>query len=741
MKEGKILIILLLSLIISRAGAQDFSQGKVYERNGTALVPLPGAVLYSISSGGNTLTDSTGNFKLATAVFPDTIVVSFIGHTSDTVVFHSSQPVKVILENSVELKTVEVTGRQGSTQISTLKTINVEKLNETELLRAACCNLSEAFETNPTVTVAYKDAVTGAKEIQLLGLSGIYSTLLTENIPNMQGIAGIYGLTFIPGPWMESIQLSKGTGSVVNGYEAATGLINVEFKKPNETSTPKFYLNLFAEDNLATELNLAYKSKVGKSFSNLLFLHGRYMDRLDDRNNDNFADVPGNKQFNIYDRFSLHVGNGVEAQFGIKVIKDRVDGGQINPSIDNGSTYPDKYVTMADNLRFEAYAKLGIVYKDHPGRSIGNIFQFVNHDLKSSFGLRKYNATERSFYYQGIFQDYIVSSKNEIKAGFTFKGKTLTQKANLTIPEANDNEVIPGAFVDYTWSPSLKFTMIAGFRADLFTHPGMSDQRWLATPRLHLKYNFSDHFIVRMSGGKSYREPVPLADHISVLASSRWLYFSSIPDKEEAWNYGANTTIKFGEEDHESTFNVDFYRTEFSKQLIVDVYSDPNVIHFYSLNGKSYSNSLQISFNTEITHGLDLRLAYKTDDVKATYNGELKEVPLVSKNRALASLAWQSQHTHWKADLTGVYDGPKKLQPLKMSSSENSPSFFTVNLQLTKEFKRVEIYAGSENLLDYRQLNPILDPANPFGTNFDATNIWGPIQGRRVYAGLRFKIK
>jgi outer membrane receptor for ferrienterochelin and colicin len=464
------------------------------------------------------------------------------------------------------------------------------------------------------------------------------------------------------------------------------------------------------------------------------------MDKMSDLNDDYFADVPSNKQINFYDRFQLHLSEHVETQFGIKYLSDKIDGGQMTYPPGFHVMYP-MYETSVSTERVEAYGKVGIVYPERPSRSIGNIIQYVNHNMDSRFGSTVYNGNERSLYYQGIYQDIIGSPAHLIKTGVVINWSELTQQSNKVIFGAMERKFIPGVFFEYMYSYLEKFSVITGIREDVVIDQDKSDYQWLFTPRVHGKYNFTENFVVRLSAGRSFRKPYPIADHISLLATSRWLDLASSPEQEEAWNYGVNFTKKFESEEHPASINVDLYRTDFIHQLVVDVYSDPNIIHLYNLEGKSFSNSAQISFNVEVIHGLDLRLAYKVDDVKSTYRGKLKEQPLVSKQRALGNLSWESHHTHWKAEYTLVWEGAKRLQPLTDVTPAYSPDFFVMNLQITKSFRRFEIYGGSENLLDFRQKDPILHSENPFGGNFDATNVWGPIQGRRIYLGLRLTIK
>lgn len=740
MKFNLIIIVVFFLALVQKTSAHNLIRGNVSEE-GEKKIPVAGAGIYFPGHNAGTQSDSLGNFVIDVhANLPFKMIVSMVGFISDTLMITDISFKNISLKKNKELKEVEINARREDLMVSTMQAVNTQKITEGELLKAACCNLSEAFETNPTINVAYKDAVTGAKEIQLLGLSGIYSQLLTENIPNMQSIAGIYGLTFIPGPWMESIQLTKGSGSVLNGYESTTGLINVEFKKPAEKSTPKFYLNLFSDDKAAMEINTFYRKKMSSKVSSMLFAHGRYMNTADDMNEDGFMDMPMDKQINLYNRWQLQIGRRVEMQVGIKFLADYLEGGQMEPTESHVHVInPGRlYQTKVDTKRGEAYAKLGIVYPKRPLMSIGNIAQFVYHDMNSYFGLKTYDATNKSFYYQGIFQNYFMKEKHQYKIGVTFKMNEVQQI--FLGDEFEIVENIPGVFFEYTYNPLNKFTMILGVREDYHF-----EDDWVFTPRAHLKYNFSDNSVLRVSAGSSYRRPYFIADHISILATSRMIDLNTKTKAERAWNYGINFTQKFIVNEKNYSFSFDAYRTDFSQQLVMDVYSDSTQISFYNLDGNSYSNSLQGAFTAELIKDLEFRIAYKFDDVKTTYQGVLREVPLVTRSRGLMNLSYALVRYHWKFNYTLVYEGQKALQFVYLPENGNrdtrSPDFFTMNFQATKEFKRFEIYGGAENLLDFRQKVPIINSSDPFGDKFDATNIWGPIAGRRIYLGLRFSIR
>ena len=697
---------------------------------------LPGAVVRLLPGDTAVLTDVGGNYSIPyIGTWPFQLVVSFVGYKTDTISVYSESAPDIQLVGSVELQEVSVTGKKEAVGYSRINPLNIERVGEKEILKAACCNLSEAFESSPTVNVAYTDAVTGAKEIRLLGLSGIYSQLLTEAIPNYRGIAGAYGLYFIPGPWMESIQVTKGTGSVQQGYEATTGQINVEFKKPNEESVPRFFLNLFGEQNGNMELNTHVKHEFNEHWSSILMAHGNYMNGNQDLQDDGFLDIPHAQQVNLYNRWHYNSGNRLESQFGWRYVYDLRKGGQFG--VMNHSQ--GLYTTDVLNARAEAFGKLGIVFRDKPGKSIGNIAQATIHRLNARFGITTYNAQERTLLLQSLFENSFNNGQHHIKLGVNYRYDEWTELIDTI--DQKTVESVPGAFVEYTYNHADDFSVVIGQRLDHHNTYG-----FIYTPRIHAKYNFSEEFILRASAGSSFRVPNIFADNLSMLASSRQIIVAPDILPERAWNFGFNATWHFMLNDKEGAINLDAYRSVFSSQLIVDRVTAYNEVLLYNLQGASYSNSGQVAVDYEVLDRLNVRLAYKRDDVKVAYNDSLQRKPLIPYDRSLLNLAYLTANEHWRFDYTIVREGRKRLLPTYVdptfdSQATQSPVFITMNIQVTKVFRKFEAYVGSENLLNYYQEHPIVNADDPFGPSFDATNVWGPIDGRRIYAGIRYAIK
>ncbi len=720
--------------------------GVILEENKKGkLLPLVNATVHCLNTNHAATTDSSGVFQLQCSI-PIKIAVSYIGFKTDTVNITSPSDIKIILKNSStsNLKEVVVNSRKQSTYISSLSTFNTLNIGSKELTKAACCNLSESFETSPSVDVSYADAVTGIKQIQLLGLSGNYTQITTENTPEIKGLAGSYGLTFIPGPWIEGIQVTKGTGSVANGYESIAGQINVEENKPDKMD--KLFINVYANNlgRLETTVNLS--KKLNDKWSTALLTHVNGVGVKTDDNKDGFLDIPIGRQFNVINRWRYADTKGVFAQFAIKALNDHRQAGQtdFNPSTDKLTT--NKYGVGIDVEQYTFTGKLGYVFPQQKYKSIGFIFSANTYNNNSYYGLTKYDGKQNSIYANLIYQSIIGTTAHKFRTGLSFANDNYNEKYNTA--NFNRHEIVPGTFVEYTYTPGKKFTAVAGLRLDYHNEYGL-----ITTPRLHLKYDFTPKTNLRFSAGSGFRTANIFAENAGLFASARQYNIVNPTSNygyglnpEKAWNYGFNLVHNFKANNRSGSFSVDAYHTSFTNQVVVDVDANPQKILFYNLKGKSYSNSIQVEFNYELIKKLDIRFAYRWLDVQTNYNGSLLEKPLIAKHRAFANVAYETNN-HWKFDYTAQWFSKKRLpntssNPGDKQMGSYSPSFIQMSAQVTKQFgKKWDVYIGGENLTNYTQQNLIIAADQPFSPYFDGSIIWGPVNGRVLYAGLRFKIK
>ncbi|MEL7120480.1 MAG: TonB-dependent receptor [Bacteroidota bacterium] len=746
MKQINYIICLLLflpALVFSQSKSRI--EGKVVEEiaDGTQQ-PLIGANVYWLNTEEGTTTNEEGYFKLKRSKATNQLVVSYIGYKTDTLEINTLDAVKIIMTSNVTIDGIEVVSRKKSSSISFLEPIKLEQIGETELLKAACCNLSESFETSPSVDVSFTDAITGTRQLQMLGLSGPYIQINRENIPHIRGLAANIGLTYVPGTWIEGMQLNKGTGSVANGFESIAGQINVELRKPE--TADRLYLNGFVNQIGRTEGNLNLARKLSNRWSTALLLHTTINQGVRDRNEDSFLDIPNTNRYIALNRWQYNGPNKLRVQFGVKATVTDQLGGQVGFDPDNDLTSNNLWGFNSDVTRLEAWSKIGLVYPEAPWKTMGLQLSIMNHDNTSSYGNNIYNANQTTFYANYLYQSTFSNTNHSFRTGASFLYDNFDENLNNQIFDRE--EIVPGAFAEYTYNYFDEIGVVLGLRVDHHNLYGA-----FVTPRAHFRYAANDDWVFRASIGRGLRTANVIAENIGYLATARNLVIesedSSLPyglDPEIAWNYGFNVTHTFRWDYREGSVSLDFYRTDFQNQIVVDLDQDPQSVFFYNLDGQSYSNSFQIQFDYEVLKFLDMRLAYRWFDVKTTYNGQLLQKPLLSAHRAFLNLGYESRN-YWKFDATFNWQGEKRIpftgsNPEAFQLDERSPDFVLMNAQISKQWaEKFEIYVGAENLLDFRQNNPILSSDDPNSPFFDSSLVWGPIFGRNIYAGFRYKLK
>ena len=736
MKFSKHLFFLVLVFASVHMHGQGVS-GIVYELNSKgAQVALQDANVFLLGTNKGTYADDSGKFQIAAATKGDLLVVSYAGYQPDTVKIESEEVI-VVLDKAIVLKGVEVTGNNPDSYISSLNTQKTEVITADELKNNACCNLSESFESNATVDASFSDAVTGARQIQMLGLSGKYAQQLTDLLPTIRGLGIAYGLNYIPGPWIESINLNKGAGSVTNGYESITGQIDVELKKPE--SSEQLFINLYGNSEARLEANIHSAQKVNSKWANMFLLHGSMMQNELDHNHDHFMDMPLSKTVALMDRWKYESGKRVESMFGFKYLRDERTGGSLdfNPETDKLTT--NAYGLGVTTHRAELFAKTSYGFTGKEYQSLGLQLSGVYHDQEAYYGLRIYEGTEQSFYANLIFLSIIGNTQHKYKAGISYLYDQYDEQFDTLVLDRKES--VPGAFFEYTYDDLKKLSLVAGIRADVY-----DGEKVMISPRVHAKYKISPMATLRASVGNGFRTANIFAENAAYLASSRAWIINGVLLPERAWNYGLNFTQQFFAGAREGTFTLDLYRTDFTNQVIVDADADPTKLFFYNLTGKSYSNSAQAEVNYEWFKGFNTRLAYKLYDVKQTYSDELLRVPLVPKQRALLFVSYATNDDHWEFTATTQWIGTQRLPDTQSNPDvyqfpEESPSYFKLLGQVTYAIKSWEFYLGGENLTNFTQEERIIAAHDPFGPYFDTSIVWGPLTGATVYGGLRFSIK
>ena len=706
------------------------------------IEPVQFAEIYWLNTVNSTQSDENGRFSIERNEYSSTLIISAFGYENDTVTIDLQTNLRIELQ-SITLEDVEIIEKSKSTEISLLNPIKTESISQKELQKAACCNLSESFETSPTVDVSFTDAVSGSRQIELLGLNGPYTQFTIENIPGIRGLTSIYGLSLIPGTWIQSIQLNKGTGSVINGFESIGGQINIELIKPNDDN--KTHINAYVNDGQRYEGNAIFSTKVNSNWSTALLLHGQYSNYKNDRNNDNFVDRPLNKNFNIANRWKYKSNNRLVSQFGLSIAQINLNGGTLN--FNPKSTVHDTTSWGLNNKtnNYKIWGKLGKLYPDEPYKSWGLQLSATHNEQSSYFGENNYNASEQNIYANFILSDIISDTRHKYKIGSSLTWDNTEELIFDTLYKKD--ELVPGLFAEYSYIPNENFNLVSGIRLDKHNNYGL-----FITPRLHLRYALSEKSTFRMSGGRGQRTASIFAENIGKLASNRSFVVHSLKNgnpyglnPEIAYNYGFNYTHVFMLNEQDLTISFDVYRTDFKNQIIIDLDQETSQVHIYNLDGKSYANSLQFQFEYDLNSELSVKTAYRWYDVKSTFNNVLLERPLLSKHRAFINLTYHNK-SDWMFNFTLNWHGNKRIphtqsNPVEYRLPNYSPNFFVANLQINKTWQNgLEIYTGVENLFNFVQQNPILSNDNPSSKYFDASLIWGPIFGRNFYLGIRLNL-
>jgi outer membrane receptor for ferrienterochelin and colicins len=642
------------------------------------------------------------------------------------------------------IEEVKVSASKAATSISKKDAGLVFNIDSKELLKAACCNLSESFETNATVDVSFNNAVTGTKQLKMLGLDQKYTSLTKELLPEIRGIASAYGLNLIPGRWIESIQLTKGGSTVTNGYESITGQINTELIKSSDK--PKTSLNLFSDFNGRAEANITHVAPINDHWTQTFLLHGNGTFGNTDMNDDGFLDRPKGSQINAAYLLNFNdlEKSGFGSHFGINFVKDERTAGQtaFNKQIDQEDQ--TAYGVGIDISRFQVWNKTGYVFKGKPYQSLGWMNQYVYHQQDSFFGLRNYSGKQHTYYSNLIFESIIGNTNHKYKTGASFMYDTYNE--DYLNDNFKRNEVVPGIFAEYTLT-GLKYTLVAGARADFHNLAGTQ-----FTPRFNFKYDFTPQTILRLSAGRGFRTASVFAENQQYFASNRNIQILQNGGDiyglkpEIAWNYGASLQQEFKLFGRKSTFMADFFRTDFQDQVLVDLDRSPQQLTFYNLEGKSFANSFQTQWDFTPFKNFDVRLAYKYYDVQADYLNGRRQVPFMAKHRGFVNLAYSTNKSakgaFWSFDTTLNVVGKQRLpntsgNPAEFQIPTYSESYAVLNAQISRNFnQKIRAYFGGENLTSYNQKNAIVDFKNPFGNYFDGGMVYAPIMKANFYVGL-----
>ena len=746
----KILYILLCLPVFGVS--QAYISGVVLEANtDDKAIGLAGANVYWLDTDVGTVTDLEGNFTLVYRPEYTQLVMSYIGFKTDTLTINAPKTIRHWLQPTDDLEAVTVKSRKQTTTRSFYKAANVINVSSDELLKAACCNLSESFETNPSIDINFADAISGTRQIKMLGLTSPYILITTENIPSVRGASQAYGLSFIPGTWVESIQVTKGAGSVVNGFESMAGQINAELVKP--ATDDALFVNFYAGTNARLELNTHLNTRVADKWHTGLNIHGNSHNERHDNNNDGYMDMPIFNQINIMNRWQyVDTEKGFVGFVNLKFLNDEKQTGELDfrPKTDKLTT--NSWGSEIASRRYEMSTKFGYVNPDIPWQSLGVQTAFSSHKQDSYFGLNRYDVEHQSIYANAIYNSIISDSRHKIKTGISYTYDDYDERVAVQFERSSfqRTEQAVGAFFEYSFDNLELFNLTAGIRVDHHNLLGT-----FVTPRLHARYSPWSKSAFRASFGRGKRSANIFTENQQLFSTSRAINIVNSGgtiyglDPEIAWNYGFSYLQGFNLFGRKADITFDYYKTDFKNQVVVD-WENPDVVRFYNLNGKSFANSFQAELNYNLFENFDLRLAYKHYNVKTDYSSGRLERPLTPKQRVFVNAAFETPRdegvfAYWKFDTTFNWLSDQRFantltNPIAYQLPRRTPTVATLNAQITKVFSpKFEVYLGGENITNLRQSNPILGADDPFGANFDSTFVYGPIFGSLYYIGLRYR--
>lgn len=733
--------------------------------------PLAGATIYWDGTTIGTTASEDGEYTLHKVKNYNKLITTYIGLTSDTVeITPNQQEYNITLgQNSLQLQDVEIHSRIGGNYISSNTVNKQETISFAGLCKMACCNLAESFENSAAVTVGYSDAISGARQIKMLGLAGTYTQMLDENRTIMRGLSAPYALSYTPGMWLNSIQVSKGISSITAGHEAITGQINMEYRKP--TDEERLFLNLFLNSELKPEINIssAFPVSKNKKLSTVILAHASTSTNVVgmDDNGDGYRDMPSTQFYTVANRWSYLADNGLQLRWGAKFLQDKRLGGDVDydDSMRNDMLALNIYGSQIENQGVNGYFKIGMpigraVYDAESESELrSNIAMIVDVDYFKEdgyFGLNNYNGTDLAVMFNAMYNHYFTPTSSLI-VGVSGNYQTVTEQLANNTPwlssslnynlNRNDNEV--GIYGEYTYKYGEKFSLIAGIRGDYNQYYN----NYFATPRGQIKWSITPTTTLRGSGGIGYKTTNVITDNIGILATGREIVFdngtsSAFNRQEQAYTVGGSLTQQFKIlKPRDATISFDYFRTQFMHQVIVDQEMSSTAIHIYDSNEESYTNTIQVDFTWKPIENFDIFATYRYTDSKITLNrtdGTTYKVdrPLVSQYKALLNLQYATNMRRWVFDVTAQLNGKSRLpvQNGDITTSEYSPAYPMFFAQVSTRIKHWELYAGCENIANYTQDTPIISADNPFSTDFNSSVVWGPLSGRKFYIGTRFNL-
>lgn len=741
------LLFFFFHLLLPLSAFTQSLHGKIIDNKNK---PLAGASVYLVGTSTTTTTDAKGLFSinLQNTTYKK-LVLSHVGFNTDTLLLTNDSFIVHQLTETKSLKEVTITAKRADNYIATINPIKTEVITAKELTKGACCDLAGCFGSNASVSPTTTNIVTNSQELRILGLSGVYNQTLLDGLPLIQGLSFTYGISSIPGLFIDNIYVAKGTTSVIQGYESISGQINVEPKEPGKAD--KLLLNLYVNSFSEKHLNAIYANPIGKRklWQNIVAFHTVQPANKIDKDGDTFLDVPLLTRYLFYDKVKYRDDKsfGWSSRIGFMYLNEQRIGGQttFNPSTDKGSS--TIYGQTVNIQQPTIYTKTG--YRFNDDKAITFLSDFFSQQQNAWFGQTKYDATQHNLYCN-LQYELKWREKHDFKTGLSLRNNNLEENISFSANPLNKtfagnylkNETVTGLFAEniFNWN-DYKYQLITGIRFDHHNTFGN-----FFTPRAMFKISPYQKTTLRASIGTGWRTANIFSENINLLSSQRNIIFLETLKPEQALNYGFNIVQRFENNILSGSISADFYRTQFQNQIFPDYDTDPTKAYISNFTGTSISNGFQTDLNLTFFKTLSTKISYNYLDVFRNVNGNKINLPFNSLHKILATISYKPLNELWHIDLNFHWFGVQVLPntsalPQDLQRSDKSKPYATTNLQFTYNLKKIELYAGCENLFDYRQQQPIISWQNPFSPYFDTSSVWGPTRGRELYCGIRYRLK
>ena len=646
-----------------------------------------------------------------------------------------------VLPPRLMLSTQTITGRQPARTLSAQSMQSLETWSRTALTAAPCCNLSEAFQGTAVVDVSLEGSAMGLRQLRLLGFEPAHSPLLVENKPLSWSVGRPWNATLLPALWIDHLSLAKGIGSVLNGHDGPAGQIQI-FYLP-ETGEVSSTVELFSRTTGELLGALRHHDTTGRWRKLWLGQGGGIpweSGFLQDHNGDGFLDVPLYRQAQAHLKLYRRPASGGLVEWEIGGLYDYRRSGQLFISEPAQIARIEGWAAFQTIRQVYASGRRGWVWQKGRGLSLlwhGRIWQ-----QQSYPGLAKYENMVPSGWLSLLYRQPIGDTRFLWNVGLSTYANHIVER--LQDPVRLDSswrrlEVVPGAVSEVSWTPSVRWSVVLGLRADWHSYYG-----WQGVPRLHVRWAYAEGGALRLSAGRAWRIPDPIAENLPFLFSARaWhIEWPGWPPLESTWSSGFFWTQAVSLWDGTFRWQVDGLLARIYNLAVLDI-EDPWQARLYRGEKPASYQTLFMEVRYEWQDQLRVSVSYKHQEVWWPLRGTFQMRPLLPRDRLTCWVTANPLSRRWQVDLLAAYTGWIRVPstaawPETYERSTTGGFFWIVTPQLTYRLDQWEAQVAVENVFNYRQPAPVIAADQPFGPYFDHSLIWGPIMGRMASVALRY---